>query len=116
MGSFIIAILMSVLAAVVLSFTVYGMAAFSMACRQKRQSRECCSWSDAWQIVKSQWDERIENDVTEPRVYDDVNDDDDVPLHSDSPFSAALKTPRRTRTPKTPKTAKTPRTRKPRRK
>jgi hypothetical protein len=59
MLGFLVAVFFFGVAAVVLSFAVYGIFAFSLACRQNRQGASCCSWSEAWDVVMSQWHEHI---------------------------------------------------------
>lgn len=78
MSTVLIAACVTVLAALILSFAAYGGIMFAMACRQKRQSNKCCSWSDAWDIVKSQWNDHVLGDTTEPRQYDDSSLDAEI--------------------------------------
>jgi len=136
MVEYIIAVGIALVVSVVLSFAVYGYAAFVTSYRVTQALNPSATWGDAWREMVREWntvvrekqdsnialDERDLNGYGSygPDVWENPTAwDGDTDMSSDSPFSAALKKPRRTRTPKTAKTAKTektPRTRKPRRK
>jgi hypothetical protein len=95
MLGFLVAVLFSGFVAVMLSFAVYGMVVFSLTCRQKRQNAACCSWTEAWNVVKAQWEQHIAG--------------------GEAAVDTSTITPAKPRRPrKTSDTPKAPRTRKPR--
>lgn len=134
MFAVLVAVFVSLLAVIILSFAAYGVSVFSMLCREKYQKNPVGSWSEAWNTVKSQWDNHVVGPVNdddrflsafelddEDKEYDfdflDWAEQDYIfpnqKMEDDTrpkPRASASKKTKKTKTTKAPKT---PRTRKP---